>query len=482
MSRSVLFVLLVGLLGMGILLSGCAINPATGQRQLSFISEGREIQMGRDADPQIVEALGLYPDSAVQRYVRNLGEELAAVSERPGLPWTFRVLDDPTVNAFALPGGFIYITRGILSHLTSEAQLAGVLGHEIGHVTARHSVNQMSRQQLFQVGLLAGMVLSSRVRSAGDYLGGGLQLLSLKFGRDDETQSDQLGIRYMGRLGYDPRELAGVMRMLERTGEAQTGGGQVPEWLSTHPNPGNRVRRINEIVAASGEDLTGSTIARNAFLRRLDDMMFGANPREGFFDGFVFHHPDLRFRIDFPVGWATTNGKSSVQAGPSSGEAAMSLTLGEGSPRAALDDFATLEGVTMGRARTDDVNGISAAQASFSAGSGGGDELRGSVLFVSHGGTTYRILGYSTAARWSAYQRVVEGALRSFREETDRDVLSVQPARLDIVNVGESLSAAAFLDLFPSSVSLEVLTLINQVEAGEDFPAGSLAKRVEGGR
>ena len=481
MSRSVLSVSLA-LLGMGILLSGCAINPATGQRQLSFIGEGREIQMGRHADPQIVESLGLYPDSAVQRYVRGLGEELAAVSERPGLPWTFRVLDDATVNAFALPGGFIYITRGILSHLTSEAQLVGVLGHEIGHVTARHSVNQMSRQQLTQGLLLAGMVLSSRVRSAGDYLGGGLQVLSLKFGRDDETQSDQLGIRYMGRLGYDPRELAGVMRMLERTSASQTGGGQVPEWLSTHPDPGNRVRRINEIVTASGEDLTGSTVARNPFLRRLDDMMFGANPREGFFDGSVFHHPDLRFRIDFPMGWATANGKSSVQAVPSSRDAAMSLTLGEGSPRAALDDFASLEGISVGRARTDDVNGISAAQASFSAGSGEGDELRGSVLFVSHGGTTYRVLGYSTAGRWSDYQRVVERALGSFRKETDRDVLSVQPARLSIVSVGESLSGAAFLDRFPSSVSLETLTLINQIEAGEEFPAGSLAKRVEGGR
>ena len=197
--------------------TSCAVNPATGQREFSLVSEGQEIAMGREADPQIVAQLGLYPDSAVQRYVSDLGLRLAAQSERPDLPWTFRVLDDPTVNAFALPGGFIYITRGILTHLESEAQLVGVLGHEIGHVTARHSASQMSRAQLAQIGLVAGMVFSETVRDYAGVASQSLGLLFLKFGRDDESQADELGIRYMTRVGYDPRELAGVMTMLSRT-------------------------------------------------------------------------------------------------------------------------------------------------------------------------------------------------------------------------------------------------------------------------
>jgi predicted Zn-dependent protease len=137
--------------------SGCSTNPATGKRQIALMSEEQEIAMGREADQQVQQQLGLYKDEQVQAYVSRLGRQLAADSERPNLPWTFRVVDDPVVNAFALPGGFIYVTRGLMTHLTSEAELVSVLGHEIGHVTARHSVEQMSKAQLAQIGLIAGI-------------------------------------------------------------------------------------------------------------------------------------------------------------------------------------------------------------------------------------------------------------------------------------------------------------------------------------
>src|SRR5438034_1970924 len=142
------------------LVSGCATNPATGARQLMLISESQEIAMGRDYDKQVVASIGLYPDSGLQRYLQQFGPRRAATSERPNLPWTFRVVDDPVVNAFALPGGFIYVTRGIFAHLNSEAELAAVVGHEIGHVTARHSVSQLSKQQLAQLGLAVGTIAS----------------------------------------------------------------------------------------------------------------------------------------------------------------------------------------------------------------------------------------------------------------------------------------------------------------------------------
>src|SRR5687768_16095576 len=166
---------------------GCATNPATGRRQVMLVGENQEIEMGREADQQIGAAYGLYPDEDVQRYVAGLGKDLAAGSERPNLPWTFRVVDDPSVNAFALPGGFIFVTRGLLSHMTSEAELVSVIGHEIGHVTGRHSVEQLSKAQLAQVGLVAGMILSPELASGyGDLANTGLSLLFLKYGRDDE--------------------------------------------------------------------------------------------------------------------------------------------------------------------------------------------------------------------------------------------------------------------------------------------------------
>ena len=146
--------------GLCLCVAACAVNPATGQRQFILLSEREEIEMGREADGQITEAYGLYASEELQAYVRGIGEDLASRSERPNLPWSFKVVDDAIVNAFALPGGFIFVTRGILASLNSEAELAGVLGHEIGHVTARHSASQLSRQQLQQIGLGVGSILS----------------------------------------------------------------------------------------------------------------------------------------------------------------------------------------------------------------------------------------------------------------------------------------------------------------------------------
>src|SRR3977135_1400826 len=148
------------LISAALVMEGCAVNPATGSRQLMLVSESQEIAMGRDYDKQVAASIGLYPDTALQRWIQQFGARLAATSERPNLPWTFHVVDDPVVNAFALPGGFIYVTRGILAHLNSEAELAGVVGHEIGHVTARHSASQMTKQQLAQVGLAVGAIAS----------------------------------------------------------------------------------------------------------------------------------------------------------------------------------------------------------------------------------------------------------------------------------------------------------------------------------
>jgi predicted Zn-dependent protease len=177
------------------MVAACATNPATGKKELILVSEDQEVQMGQAEAKRTISQLGAYADSELQNYVSSIGKKLAAVSERPQLPWTFTIVDDPQVNAFALPGGPIFITRGILAHMGSEAELAGVLGHEIGHVTARHSASQMSRAQLAQIGLGLGTVLRPDLAQFAGLASTGLQVLFLKYSRDDESEADMLGFR-----------------------------------------------------------------------------------------------------------------------------------------------------------------------------------------------------------------------------------------------------------------------------------------------
>ena len=344
--------------------AGCAVNPATGQRQFMLLSENDEIEMGRDADGQVTEAYGLYGSDDLQTFVRGTGEALAAASERSQLPWSFKVVDDPIVNAFALPGGFIFITRGILASLNSQAELAGVLGHEIGHMTARHSANQISRQQLQQFGLGLGAAVSSEFASATGVLSAGLQVLNLRYGRGDESQSDELGVRYMSRAGYDPNALIGVFQTLAL---AAGGEGRLPEWQSTHPNPENREARISELVASTGRDYSGYTSGRGEYINRLDGLVYGANPREGFFDGSVFRHPDMALAMDFPVGWKTANQKSRVVGVAEDESAVVVLTLASNQVDldAAMSGFLSQDGIYGGDVRQVPVNGLAARESSF---------------------------------------------------------------------------------------------------------------------
>jgi predicted Zn-dependent protease len=452
---------------------GCATNPVTGESELALVSEAQEIEMGRDADRQIVASMGLVEDEALQSYVSELGTRMARSSERPELPWTFRVVDDPTVNAFALPGGFIYVTRGMMSHLTSEAQLVGILGHEIGHVTARHSVSQISRSQLASLGLGLGMIFApEELQPLGQVAGAGLQLLFLKFSRDDESQSDELGVRYMTRIGYDAAELADVFAMLERLGEDSGAG--VPAWASTHPAPGDR---RESILAQAEAHPDAQRVARPEYHSRVNGMLFGPDPREGFFHQGVFHHPELRFRLNLPSQWSAVNTRSAVQAISEDERAALVLTLAEtSSPREALSAFQRQDGVVVTDAVEREVNGIPAVWAAFRVAVEQG-ELRGTIVFPALDDRVYAIYGYSGASDWSRYERTVTGSLASFQRETDSSVLGVEPNRVDVVDVPSPMALGQFLERFPSSVPEPTVALINQVEEGEQVPEGP-AKRV----
>lgn len=461
-----------------LLLAACSVNPATGERQLILIGEGREIRMGREADQQITASLGMYDDPALQAYITQLGDRLAARSERPGLPWSFKVVDDPIVNAFALPGGFIYITRGIMVHFTSEAQLASVVGHEIGHVTGRHSVEQLSRAQLAQVGLAAGALFGPQeLQGLLGAASAGLGLLFLKYGRDDERQADDLGLRYMDRAGYDPREMPGVFTMLGRV-SAGAGGGRVPEWLSTHPNPENREERIERAIAALGQDFSEREVGRDSYLDRLDGMVFGPDPRDGFFDGALFMHPRLRFRLTFPEGWQTQNQRQAVVGVNDSQNAIIQLSLAsQSTPDAAARAFLSQDGMDGSTPRRTTINGLPAVTANFQATTQQAT-LVGSAAFVAHDGNVFQLLGYGTTSAWRSTRDEVQRTFGSFGELRDPDALGVEPLRVDIVTLPSAMTLQQFAERYPSEISLEQLALINQLGADATVAAGTRLKRV----
>jgi predicted Zn-dependent protease len=472
---------LIGLAA-GTVVAACATNPATGKRQVNFYSEASEIQMGREADQQISAQLGLVDDPAIQKYVSDIGMRLAAKSERPNLPWSFKVVDDPAVNAFALPGGFIYVTRGILAHMGSEAELAGVVGHEIGHVTAQHGVNQLSKQQLAMGGLMVGMILSPELANAGNLAQTGLGLLFLKYGRDDERQADDLGLRYVTSTGYEPREMPKMFDTLRRVGESVSPGGRVPNWLSTHPEPQARAERtaglIEERQYPKGE------VGADRYLPRIDGLEFGADPREGYFERGVFYHPELAFRIDFPSGWRTANEKARVAALHPDQIAQVELGLAaERSPEEAAAAFARLEGVSTSGAQRVRLQGLTGIAADFSVPRQQGDALVGRAVFVELDGRVFRLLGLAVESRAGAVRNEVANFLGSFARLTDRSKIDVRAQRLELVTLRSASSFDEFLSRYPSEAPAETVALINGIEDRRAvLPAGTKLKRIVGER
>jgi predicted Zn-dependent protease len=389
------------------------------------------------------------------------------------------VLDDPTVNAFALPGGPVFVTRGILTHMNSEAELASVLGHEIGHITARHSVEQISKQQLAQVGLGVGMVLSEDLRSVGQAAMAGMQLLFLKYGRDAERQSDELGFKYMVGQGYDPRKMADMFVTLERA-SAVAGGGRVPEWASTHPDPGNRADKARERAAKVEGDPNQRQVGREAFVGNLAGMVFGDDPRQGFFQGNAFLHPAMKFKLELPQGWKAQNSPAAVIAMSPKEDAVVQLSVaGKLSPEEATKKFFAQEGVKP-VALAGGSAGISPAGSYFEAQTQQG-VLRGLVSFVAHGGSTLQLVGFTPAEGLPTYDPTFKQVIRSFSTLTDPAALAVQPARMELVTLPRDLTIEQFGAEYPSNAAPEVVALVNGVDKGGTLRAGSVAKRIVGG-
>lgn len=459
-------------------ISGCAVNPATGERQLALISEQQEIALGKQSAEQVLQSMALVEDPALQAYVDRLGQQLAAESERPDLPWSFAAVDDPSPNAFALPGGPIFVTRGMLTLMDSEAELVSVLGHEIAHVTARHSVAQLSRAQLAQLGLGLGMILAPELRSLGDMAGAGLNLLMLKYGRDAERQADELGYGYAREQGYDVAEMADVFAALQRAGEL-AGQSAVPSWMASHPAPEERVEAVEARLRSSPADRLEATVGRAEFLKMIDGLAFGDNPRNGFFRDDMFYHPELAFRFSIPEGWERQNLSRAVVGVSEPKNAAFQLTLAESEgAEAALQKFAAQQNVRAARQDRQQINDIPVAVATFQAQSQQG-VVAGYVAFYKLGERVYQLMAYTPATQFEQYQAQFEALIGSFATVQDPAVLNVQQPTVEIVRLPRPMTLAQFAERYPSTISLDQLALINQIQTpGATIAAGTMLKRV----
>jgi predicted Zn-dependent protease len=464
-------------IGCLVLAVGCSVNPATGKRQLTLISEQQEVALGLDEAKKAVAQYGRYPDDELQVYVSKLGLRLAAASERPDLPWSFTVVDDPVVNAFALPGGQIFVTRGILAHFNSEAELASVLGHEIGHVTARHSVEQMSTAQLANLGLGVAMIASEDVRPYAGMAAQGLQLMFLKFSRDDESESDELGLRYMTNAGYDPTEMPKMFVTLDRISAAQEAG-RIPVWASTHPNPDRREQVTYERIKALPPARQSGTVNRDGYLRRIDGIVFGEDPRQGYFIKNRFYHPELQFQLAFPDGWQTMNTRQFVAAVSPEQDAVVQLTIAQGDSAAdAAATFFSSQGVERGEVwKTHFYNFRTVPTQERPT------VVRGLIGFLELEGRVYQLVGYTRDDQWSTRQSVTQSSLASFAGLTQRRYLDVDAKRIELVELPERMTIAMFNQQHPSSVDVGALAIVNGVEPNVMLERGTLVKRVSGGQ
>jgi len=274
--------------------------------------------MGASYDKDVSNDYGIYDDNNLNNYINYVGQKLVKQVHRKNLNYHFKVLDAAEVNAFAVPGGYIYITRGLLAYLNNEAQLAAVLGHELGHVNARHSAKQMTNSMLGQFGLLAGTIAVPELQNYQEVISSGVQLLFLKFSRSDEVQADHLGVVYSSKAGYDSFEMAKFFETLERLEPKSSG--KLPEWASTHPNPDNRIDNVERDTLQIRSTLpipkSEYAVLKEQFIKNIDGMTFGDDPREGFYEDGYFYHPVLKFKFIVPDGFKVQNSKSKVLITP----------------------------------------------------------------------------------------------------------------------------------------------------------------------
>ena len=464
-------------------LAGCAVNPATGRSDFVMMSEQQELDLGRRYNQQILKENPRYADEKLQAYVQQVGERVARNSHRSQLNYTFTVVDSPDINAFALPGGYIYIHRGLLAYLGSEAELAAVLGHEVGHVTARHSVQQQSQSTAW--GLLGQAVaIGTGVGAAGDVTGLVGNAFVRGYGRDMELEADGLGAQYLARSGYDPQAMIQVVKVLKNQedfardqaaerGEAQPSGGY-HGLFDTHPD---NDRRLQQVLGPAQALVTGQQeVNREAFLKHLEGLPFGDSAETGVRHGQRFYHADLNFTLLYPDGWELLNRPDALIGHTADQQAFIALTL-EDNPQKLPP--AELLRQRVGNQRL--VAGVELQQAGlqgYSAVIPGSAAKR--VAVIQHGARAYLfVAAVRGRASLESQDEQFLSVIKSFRSMTRAEKKEAQPLRLHLLKAksGQTIEALAKGSKLPGD-ALKTLRLLNDLYPSGQPRAGDWLKVV----
>lgn len=476
------------------ILSGCMtmeVSPVTGNKRMYGYSWQDELELGKQADVEISAQYGIYEDSKVTKYVEELGEELLTVShfnrddtpsQYKNIPFTFRVLDSPIVNAFALPGGFVYITRGLLAHVENEAQLMVVIGHEIGHVAARHASQQQAQAQIGQLAIIGGAVLGEAIGLDGGNIinlsSTTAQLLLLSYGRDAERESDALGVEYSAMNGYVAAEGGNFFTSLKRISEKS--GDNIPSHLSSHPDPGEREQTIPKLAnewANAGYKM--DKINESRFRDVINGIVFDENPREGFEKNNTFYHPELKFTFPIPSGFTMVNQRSAVFLVNDKQDAIIQFSIDNenNSVKASVDNFTQNEGVTTLKQSSVKVNGYNGYVAQATLQNQDGVDLQVELTAVEYNGSIYNFLAYTTTKQFNEYSNTFNEASTGFKALTDKNILNIQPIR---IKYSQASQTTAFRNLLPSTLPMNIdaadVAIINQVELDTQIEKGSWIK------
>jgi predicted Zn-dependent protease len=465
--------------------TACATNPATGRREIVFMSKEREAELGRQASQQVAEEMGIVDDPALGAYVSAVGERVARQSPRQEVPYRFQIVDMPEPNAFALPGGYVYVSRGLLVITNSEDELTNVIGHEVAHVAARHAAQReaasvpvgiLTAIGTVAAGLIGGGQAAQAVGQLGQTAGQGV---IASYGRDQEREADRLGQDYAAKAGADPSAMADFLHTLENaTRLEEQGRSRQPSFFDTHPSTPERVTAAAENASAIPYVAKPGIVRdRDAFLRKLDGLVVGQTADEGVVDGSRLLHPMLGFQLRFPEGWKIQNARSTVIAVAPNREAALVLELERParSPREAAALFIRQNDLQVVEAGPVEITGAEGYRALVAMPSQRG-AMAVDLTWIPFEGRIYRLTGLTNGSSYRPYQGAFASVARSFRGLTAQDLRGIREQRLRIVpaNAGETLETLAARSR--SSWKAEELAIANGLPQNVRLRAGQLVK------
>lgn len=464
--------------------AGCAINPATGKPQLVLESEASEAELGRKAADQVSLEIGLVDNAELAAYVDAIGQRLVRVSVHPHQRFEFRVVDMQEPNAFALPGGYVYVSRGLLAIANSEDELANVIGHEIGHVLARHAAQRETRAlpgnlltglTALAAGIVGGSEAAALVGSIGQTATSGLLAA---YSRDQEREADKLGQELAQRAGYNPAGMAEFLATLERATAAEAKGSKRPSFFDSHPSTPERVSTTEAFARELGVS-AGTPIATTpaAFLQKLDGLILGVDARQGVFEDATFLHPDLAFHIRFPDGWKTSNGKAAVGAIAPTQDAMVVLEFQARGmdPRAAAESFVVAQRIIASQSEALVISGLAAFRVLGVAQTQRGG-LPLSLTFVAYRDVIYRVTGIASGSVFQERAPEFEKTAGSFGALSPVERARILQTRLRVASARAGETIEQLSARVRNVWSPEELAIANAIESGTPLEAGRLLK------